>query len=501
MSTPEKGGLTVGKPTGFLEYARQGNHCQPPLERVAYWNEFHPRLGREERQRQGARCMACGVPFCQSGAVLNGMVSGCPLHNLVPEWNDLVYRRKLGRALERLLKTNDFPEFTGRVCPALCEAACTCGLNGQPVTVKDNELGIIEEAWEQGLMSPRPPETRTGRTVAVVGSGPAGLSCAQRLNRRGHSVTVFERADRPGGLLMYGIPNMKLDKSVIERRIKIMQAEGVEFRTNMDVGGAVDAAEILNRYDAIVLCCGAKKARDLNVPGRDAKGVYLAVDYLTSVTRSLLDSKFADGRAINAAGRNVLVIGGGDTGNDCQGTALRQGCTDLVALEMMPQPPKERAANNPWPEWPKVLKVDYGQTECLAKFGKDPRVYQTTVKEFLKDDAGSLTGAVISYLKPQRDPDTGRTSMVPTGEEFTYDCQLAFIAAGFVGCEDYVAEAFGVERNARGNVADHGFRTNVDKVFVCGDMRRGQSLVVWGLREGRDCAAEVDRYLMGYTNL
>ena len=491
----------MGKPTGFLEYARQGNHCQPPLERVAYWNEFHPRLGREERQRQGARCMACGVPFCQSGAVLNGMVSGCPLHNLVPEWNDLVYRRKLGRALERLLKTNDFPEFTGRVCPALCEAACTCGLNGQPVTVKDNELGIIEEAWEQGLMSPRPPETRTGRTVAVVGSGPAGLSCAQRLNRRGHSVTVFERADRPGGLLMYGIPNMKLDKSVIERRIKIMQAEGVEFRTNMDVGGAVAAEELLNGYDAVVLCCGAKKARDLNVPGRDANGVHFAVDYLTSVTRSLLDSQFADGKAIDAKGKNVLVIGGGDTGNDCQGTALRQGCTDLVALEMMPQPPKERAASNPWPEWPRVLKVDYGQTECLAKFGKDPRVYQTTVKEFLKDDAGNLTGAIISYLKPERNPETGRTSMVPTGEEFTYNCQLAFIAAGFTGCESYVADAFGVELTARGNVADHSFKTNVEKVFVCGDMRRGQSLVVWGLREGRDCAAEVDRYLMGYTNL
>ena len=298
-----------------------------------------------------------------------------------------------------------------------------------------------------------------------------------------------------------GIPNMKLDKSVIERRIKIMQAEGVEFRTNMDVGGAVAAEELLNGYDAVVLCCGAKKARDLNVPGRDANGVHFAVDYLTSVTKSLLDSQFADGKAIDAKGKNVLVIGGGDTGNDCQGTALRQGCTDLVALEMMPQPPKERAASNPWPEWPRVLKVDYGQTECLAKFGKDPRVYQTTVKEFLKDEAGNLTGAVISCLKPERDPETGRTSMVPTGKEFTYDCQLAFIAAGFTGCENYTADAFGVELTARGNVADHSFKTNVDKVFVCGDMRRGQSLVVWGLREGRDCAAEVDRYLMGYTNL
>ena len=294
---------------------------------------------------------------------------------------------------------------------------------------------------------------------------------------------------------------MKLDKSVIERRIKIMQAEGVEFRTNMDIGGAVAAEDILNRYDAVVLCCGAKKARDLNVPGRDAKGVHFAVDYLTSVTKSLLDSQFADGRALSAAGKNVLVIGGGDTGNDCQGTALRQGCTDLVALEMMPQPPKERAASNPWPEWPKVLKVDYGQTESLAKFGKDPRVYQTTVKEFLTDDAGNLTGAVISYLKPERDPETGRTNMVPTGEEFTYDCQLALIAAGFVGCEAYVADAFGVQLTGRGCVDTDHFRTNVHKVFACGDMRRGQSLVVWGLREGRDCAAEVDRYLMGYTNL
>ena len=491
----------MGKPTGFLEYTRREDGRRPAAERVRDWEEFHLPLPEEIRRQQGARCMNCGVPFCQAGMIYEGKAFGCPLHNLIPEWNDMILSGNWGHALSRLLKANSFPEFTGRVCPAPCENACICGIYGDPITVRDNELSIIEAAFGAGKLRPRRPPQWSGKKVCVVGSGPAGLAAADQLNRRGHMVTVIERAEHPGGLLMYGIPNMKLEKNVIERRLKIMQAEGIEFRTNMDVGGAVSAEEILNSYDAVVLCCGAKKARDLNVPGRDANGVHFAVDYLTSVTKSLLDSGFADGRAINAAGKNVLVIGGGDTGNDCQGTALRQGCTDLMALEMMPQPPKERAANNPWPEWPKVLKVDYGQTECIAKFGKDPRVYQTTVKEFRKDEAGNLTGAVIAYLKPEKDPETGRTNMVPTGETFLYDCQLAFIAAGFVGCESYVADAFGVSLTNRGCVDTDHFKTNVDKVFACGDMRRGQSLVVWGLREGRDCAAEVDRYLMGYTNL
>ncbi len=492
----------MGKITGFMDYARETSTELPALDRLENFNEFHVPLSLEEQQTQGARCMTCGVPFCQAGLNIGGMTSGCPLNNLIPEWNELVYQGKWELALRRLLSTNRFPEFTSRVCPALCEAACTCGgLIGDAVSVRENEHAIIETGYDAGYMRATPPPTRTGKSVAVVGSGPAGLSVAEHLNKRGHAVTVYERDDRIGGLMMYGIPNMKLEKKVIDRRVELMQEEGIVFTTGVNVGVDITAEALSAEYDAVVLCCGAKAARDINAPGRDAKGVYFAMEYLSSVTKNLLDSHFTATGAIDAAGKNVLVIGGGDTGNDCQGTALRQGCTDLLALEMMPQPPVERAANNPWPEWPKVLKVDYGQVESLAKFKKDPRVYQTTVQEFLKDDEGNLTGAVIAYLEPKKDPETGRMSMVPTGKTFTYDCQLAFIAAGFVGCEGYVPEAFGLATTPRGCVAEQKFATANDKIFACGDMRRGQSLVVWALREGHDCAAEVDTYLMGYTNL
>ena len=490
----------MGKITGFMDYPRKTSTETEPLARLENYNEFHAWLPREEQQTQAGRCMDCGVPFCQSGLMLGGAASGCPLHNLIPEWNELVWRGKWRLAFDRLRATNRFAEFTSRVCPALCEAACTCGeVTGSPVSIRENERAIVEMGYSKGWVTADPPPARTGKSVAVIGAGPAGLAVADYLNKRGHAVTVYEREDRPGGLLMYGIPNMKLEKQVVERRVKIMQAEGVEFLTGMDVGRTVDAAEVLAHHDAVVLCCGAKQPRDLDVPGREAEGVYFAVDYLTSVTKALLSGGPA---ALTAEGKNVLVIGGGDTGNDCQGTALRQGCAGLLALEMMPEPPAGRTNTNPWPEWPRVKKTDYGQTECAARFGSDPRVYQTTVKSFLKDETGRLTGAVIARLRPEPDPATGRTRMVPTGEEFEYPCQLALIAAGFTGCEAYAAQSFGVPLTERGAAATQGcFATAVPGVFACGDMRRGQSLVVWALREGRDCAAAVDQYLMGYTNL
>ena len=493
----------MGKPTGFLEYTRQVGAEVPPAQRIDNFEEFHHTLALDEQQKQGARCMDCGVPFCQSGVLLGGMVSGCPLNNLIPEWNDLVFRGQWGLALRRLLATNRFPEFTSRVCPAPCEAACTCGMAaGAPVTVRENERAIIDRAYESGAIQPVMPPAHTGKQVAVIGAGPAGLAVADLLNKRGHSVTVYEREDRVGGLLMYGIPNMKLDKSVIERRAELLKQEGVEFVLGANVGGDVDAQALTQRYDAVVMCCGAKQPRDLNVPGREAEGIYFAVDYLTSVTRSLLDSGLTDGQAISAEGKRVLVIGGGDTGNDCVGTAIRQHCANVMQLEMMPCPPSQRAPGNDWPEWPRICKTDYGQQEAAAVFGRDPRVYQTTVKEFLRGEDGRVCGAVLSNLESRVvDETTGRRAMVPTGEEYTVDCDLVLIAAGFTGCENYVAEAFGVDLTPRGCVADNGFATNVPHIFACGDMRRGQSLVVWALREGRDAAEAVDRYLMGYTNL
>lgn len=490
----------MGKPTGFLEFDRKEAVHKEPLERIRDFQEFKKPLSLKEQQKQGARCMECGVPFCQSGMMIAGMASGCPLHNLVPETNDLVYRGKWKQAYDRLAKTHSFPEFTSRVCPALCEAACTCNINGEPVATKENERAIIEKAWEEGWVTPQKIPVRTGKKVAVIGSGPSGLAVAQELNRRGHEVTVFERRDRIGGLLRYGIPNMKLDKSVIDRRVKLMEAEGVVFQTGVDVGKDRKASQIRKEFDRVVLACGASNPRDISVPGREAGNICFAVDFLTSVTKSLLDSNFEDKQYISLKGKDVLVIGGGDTGNDCVGTAIRLGAKSVTQLEMMPEPPKERTLQNPWPEWPRVLKTDYGQEEAIAVFGKDPRIYQTTVTEFIKDEKGNVKKAKIVKLAPEKDEKTGRMNMVPVeGTEEERPAQLVLIAAGFLGSQKYVTDAFGTDLNPRTNVLTkpEEYETSVPGVFVAGDMHRGQSLVVWAIAEGRKAAEAVDRSLMG----
>lgn len=493
----------MGKPTGFLEYDRRVSSCVEPAVRVKDYHEFHKHLSEEEQRLQGARCMDCGVPFCQSGKMLRGMVSGCPLNNLIPEWNDLIYNGQWEEATSRLLLTNCFPEFTSRVCPALCEKACTCGLNGDAVTVHENEYAIIERAFATGLIQPKTPSYRTGKKVAVVGSGPSGLATAYHLNKRGHYVTVYERSDRVGGLLTYGIPNMKLEKSIVERRVELMKAEGVEFITNANVGESVKAQDIIDSYDAVVLACGASNPRDIDVNGRDATGIYFAVDFLKSTTKSLLDFNLADGTFISAKDKNVVVIGGGDTGNDCVGTVIRHGCKSVTQLEMMSKLPDDRTTDNPWPEWPRVSKTDYGQEEAIAIFGQDPRVYETTVKEFYKnDETGELCG--LQTVKVHFVNEGGnRVLKEVEGSEQFIEADMVLIAAGFLGSQKYVTDAFGVELNSRTNVVTpkDSHATNVHKVFTAGDMHRGQSLVVWAIYEGRSAAKEVDKYLMGYSNL
>ena len=494
----------MGKTTGFLEYKREEGPVRTEEERVKDFLEFHGRLKLKDQQIQAARCMDCGIPFCQAGVMISGMASGCPLKNLVPEVNDLVYRGQMEAAYRRLSVTHSFPEFTSRVCPALCEAACTCGLHDAPVSTKENEKAVIEYACEHGLVEEVKPAARTGKKVAVVGSGPSGLACAQLLNRRGHQVTVYERRDRIGGLLRYGIPNMKLDKSLIDRRIKLMEDAGVRFIVNADIGSDIPAEELMSEYDSVVLACGASNPRDIKAPGRDAVGIRFAVDFLSEVTKRLLDSDLKKPPFDLAKGKDVIVIGGGDTGNDCVGTCIRLGAKSVTQLEMMPEPPAERLSSNPWPEWPRVLKVDYGQEEAVWKFGNDPRIYQTTVREFIKDGKGDLKELVLISLSPQRDEKTGRMNMVPVpGSERTVPAQLVLIAAGFLGSEKYVTDAFKVETDARSNVktAPGCFDTSREKVFVTGDMHRGQSLVVWAISEGRRAAAAVDKALMGYTNL
>ncbi|MCR5807695.1 MAG: glutamate synthase subunit beta [Oscillospiraceae bacterium] len=479
---------------GFMRYDRIDNFDVKPLDRINNYKGLHTPLDEDKRREQAARCMNCGVPFCQAGVMLNGMFAGCPLGNLCPEWNELIARGMWNEAADRLLLTSSFPEFTGRVCPALCEKACTNGLDGKAVTVRDNELSVIERAFETGYIKAVPPVERTGKRVAVIGSGPSGLACAQMLNRYGHTVTVYEREDRPGGLLMYGIPNMKLEKDIVLRRIHLLEEEGITFVCGTEIGKDITADEILSGYDAVVLCCGSTVPRDIKAEGREADGIYFAVDFLKAATKSLMRTDISDGDYISAKYKNVIIIGGGDTGNDCAATCIRQGCRSVTQLEMMPKPPEQRAQNNPWPEWPKVLKTDYGQEESIAVFGRDPRVYQKTVRRFIADEDNKLRAVETVSLTFEH----GRPEQIEGSEEII-PAELVLIAAGFVGAEDKLTNAFGAGRTQRGTITTEAghYRVNDGKLFTAGDAHRGQSLVVWAIKEGRDCAKEVNEYLSG----
>jgi glutamate synthase (NADPH) small chain len=487
----------MGKATGFMEYPREAKHERAPLERVKDWSEEHPPYGEDTLRKQGARCMDCGIPFCHTGKIVAGLAMGCPVNNLIPEWNDLVYRGQWEEAYIRLAKTNNFPEFTGRVCPAPCEGSCTLGINAPPVTIKLIEQEIVDRAFAAGLVKPQPPPVRTGKRVAVVGSGPAGLACAQQLNRAGHLVTVFERADRVGGLLMYGIPNMKLDKAVVERRVKQLADEGVRFVTETEIGRHIPAERIANEYDSIVLCGGATQARDLPVEGRGLAGIHLAMEFLAANTKSLLDSRHADGKYISAKGKAVVVIGGGDTGTDCVGTSIRHGAKNVVQLEILARPPDERAADNPWPQWPKTLKTDYGQEEAKALWGKDPRDFQVLTKRFVDDGAGHVKALEVVQVEWTKGPDGRFAPREVAGTLRTIPADLVLLALGFVGPEKPMLQQLGVKLDDRGNVwTDENKMTSMPGVFAAGDMSRGQSLVVWAIREGRQAAQSVDRYLV-----
>jgi len=485
----------MGKPTGFMEYPRKTVPYRDEQERLSDYNEIYTEPSEDRLKRQGARCMDCGVPFCQSD-------SGCPIDNLIPEWNHLVYEGRWEEALTRLHKTNNFPEFTGRVCPAPCEGACVLGINNPAVTIKNLENAIVDRGFEEGWVGPVIPQDRSDKRVAVVGSGPAGLAAAEQLNAAGHNVTVYEREDRIGGLLMYGIPNMKLEKELVDRRIDLLRQAGIEFVTNADVGKDIKVAQLQQDFDALLFATGSTTPRDLPVPGRDLNGVHFAMEFLTEHTRSLLDSNLENGAYISAAGKKVVVIGGGDTGTDCIATSVRHGCLSVDNLELMPIPPEQRADNNPWPEWPLIMRTDYGHEEAIAKFGADPRSYSIVTKEFLDDGNGNVKG-LKTMLVEWVDND-GRKEMrdVP-GSEQVLEADLVLLAMGFIGPETYVSEPVSMELDERGNYkAEHGdYGTSVEGIFAAGDCRRGQSLVVWGINEGRGAARAIDQYLTGASLL
>lgn len=492
----------MGKATGFMEYKRQKPKERNPLTRLSDWKEYSTSFTDEMLSQQGARCMDCATPFCHIGMEINRSTSGCPIHNLIPEWNDLVYRGRWKEALDRLMKTNNFPEFTGRVCPAPCEGSCTVSISDPAVTIKSIERTIIDKGFENGWITPRIPEKRTGKNIAIIGSGPAGLASADQLNQAGHTVTVYERADRPGGLLTYGIPNMKLEKGVVDRRVQLLTQEGINFITNTEVGKDITAEELKDQYDVVILCTGSQKQRDLVIEGREAKGVLLAMDYLTSTTKSLLDSNFADGQFIDTKDKDVIVIGGGDTGADCVATALRQNCRSVVQFGKHPKLPESRTSDNMWPAYPNVFTLEYAYEEAEAKFGDDPRQYSIQTKKIVADENGNVKELHTIQMEKLKDENGGYYFKEIPGTEKVWPAQYVFIAIGFEGTEQPLLAQFGVNaKNQKIDAAYGNFRTNVEGVFAAGDARRGQSLIVWAINEGREVAREVDAYLMGSTAL
>ncbi|MCH6258577.1 glutamate synthase subunit beta [Puniceicoccaceae bacterium K14] len=494
----------MGNPTGFLNTTRALPKDRDPKERLADWQEVHKEMPKADIEKQASRCMDCGVPFCHAGDSKNFRgIAGCPVNNLIPEWNELVYRGRWKDAYHRLMKTNNFPEFTGRVCPAPCEGSCVLGINQPPVTIKHHEVSIIDKAFENGWVKAELPKARTGKKVAVIGSGPAGLACADQLNSAGHTVRVYERADRVGGLLMYGIPNMKLQKEVVQRRVDLMAEEGVEFICNTEIGKDISATRLKDDFDAVAICTGATVPRDLKVEGRDLKGVHFAMEFLGANTKSLLDSEHKDGNFINAEGKNVVVIGGGDTGTDCVGTSLRHKCASVRQLEIMPQPTVDRAPNNPWPQYPRTLKVDYGQEEAIAVQGEDPRTYLIMTKKFVGDEDGNLKEVHTVKIKWETNPEGHMVPVEVPGSEEIIKAELVLLAMGFLGPEGGVLDQLGVEKDPRSNAnADYGrYETNVESVFAAGDARRGQSLIVWAINEGRGAARSIDKFLMGTSYL
>lgn len=492
----------MGKTTGFMEYPREKARERSPLMRINDWREYSAPLSDVALKKQGARCMDCGTPFCHMGMELEGSTTGCPLYNLIPEWNDLVYQGRWKEALDRLLKTNNFPEFTGRVCPAPCEGSCTLAITDPAVAIKSIERTIIDKGFENGWITPRIPAKRTGKKVAVIGSGPAGLASADQLNQAGHSVTIYERADRPGGLLMYGIPNMKLEKEVVERRIRLLIQEGIDFVTNTEVGKDITAEELRNEYDAVILCTGAQKQRSLEIEGHHAKGVHFAMDFLTTSTKSLLDSNFEDKNFIDTEDKDVIVIGGGDTGADCVATALRQKCRSVVQFGKHPQLPTTRTEDNRWPAYPNVFTLDYAYEEADAKFGGDPRQYSIQTQKIVSDENGQVKELHTIQMEKYKGDDGRFYFKEIPGSERVWPAQYVFVAIGFEGTEQPLLNHFAVETNNHKVKAAYGeYKTNVEGVFAAGDARRGQSLIVWAINEGREAAREVDRYLMGSTLL